>query len=50
MRRSHPDLAIPRALDELVMACLEKAPAARPQSMREIAEALAGIAARGAVN
>ncbi len=50
MRRSHPELAIPRALDELVMACLEKAPAARPQSMHEVAEALAGIAARGAVN
>ena len=32
---------IPRALDALVLACLEKDPAHRPQSADELAEALA---------
>lgn len=44
MRRAHPELDIPPALDELVMACLEKEPWRRPQSMAEVAAALAGLA------
>jgi serine/threonine-protein kinase len=42
-RRS--ELPVPPALDELVMACLAKAPADRPQGALEIAHALDGIAA-----
>jgi serine/threonine-protein kinase len=44
---SHPSLRtenhIPRALDKLVLACLEKEPSERPQSAEELARALASI-------
>jgi tRNA A-37 threonylcarbamoyl transferase component Bud32 len=44
---SHPSLRtenhIPRALDKLVLACLEKEPRERPQSAEELARALASI-------
>jgi tRNA A-37 threonylcarbamoyl transferase component Bud32 len=44
---SHPSLRtenhIPRALDKLVLACLEKDPRERPQSAAELARGLAGI-------
>jgi serine/threonine protein kinase len=45
-----PDLKIAKAIDALVMRCLEKAPARRPQTMREIADALRAIAARELCN
>ena len=37
------DLPIPRALDDLVMACLAKDPAQRPQSARELSLRLAEV-------
>lgn len=37
------ELPIPPALDRLVLACLEKDPANRPQSADELADALAGV-------
>jgi serine/threonine-protein kinase len=44
---SHPSLRtenhIPRALDKLVLTCLEKEPRERPQSAEELARALASI-------
>ncbi|MDQ6633571.1 MAG: serine/threonine protein kinase [Gemmatimonadota bacterium] len=44
---SHPSLRtenhIPRALDKLVLACLEKEPRERPQSAEELARALRSI-------
>jgi serine/threonine-protein kinase len=44
---SHPSLRtenhIPRALDKLVLACLEKEPGERPQSAEELARALRSI-------
>jgi eukaryotic-like serine/threonine-protein kinase len=43
-------LTIPRELDALVMACLEKTPQRRPQSMVEVVAALAGVAARGSAS
>jgi eukaryotic-like serine/threonine-protein kinase len=39
----NPDLKIPKALDDLVMACLEKSPDYRPQSMQEIIDCLEEI-------
>jgi serine/threonine-protein kinase len=39
--------AIPRALDELVLGCLAKEPADRPQSARELSARLAGIEIMG---
>ena len=50
MRKRRPDLVIPRALDELVLACLEKPPSRRPGSMEEIAAVLRVIAARVLAN
>ena len=50
MAERRPDLVIPRALDDLVMRCLEKSPGRRPQSMREIAAALQVIASREQYN
>jgi serine/threonine-protein kinase len=37
------DLPIPRALDDLVLSCLAKDPAQRPQSARELARRLAEV-------
>jgi serine/threonine protein kinase len=39
--------AIPAALDELVLACLAKDPAERPQSARELSTRLAAISGAG---
>jgi serine/threonine-protein kinase len=50
MAERRPDLAIPRALDDLVMRCLEKSPGRRPQSMSEIGAALQAIAPRALLN
>lgn len=47
-RRS--DLAIPKALDALVMRCLEKVPDRRPQSMEEIASVLRAISEQALPN
>ena len=44
---SRSDLPIPPALDQLVLACLAKDPAARPQSARELSGRLAGIEGLG---
>lgn len=41
------ELLVPSALEELVMACLQKDPADRPQSADALAEALAGITTNG---
>jgi len=38
------ELPIPPALDQLVLSCLEKNPASRPQSARELSRRLGGIA------
>jgi serine/threonine-protein kinase len=40
---SRIDRPIPKALDDLVLACLAKDPADRPQSARELSTSLAGI-------
>jgi len=40
---AHTELPIPRALDELVLSCLAKDPADRPQSARELSVRLAAI-------
>jgi tRNA A-37 threonylcarbamoyl transferase component Bud32 len=40
---SRTELPIPPALDDLVMACLAKSPADRPQTARELARELAAI-------
>jgi serine/threonine-protein kinase len=42
------DQPIPRALDDLVLACLAKAPADRPQTARELSHRLADVEGAGA--
>jgi serine/threonine-protein kinase len=42
------DLRIPRALDDLVLSCLAKDPADRPQSARELSLRLADVEGAGA--
>ena len=44
---AHTELPVPRALDELVLACLAKDPAARPQSAKELSLRLAAIEGAG---
>ena len=44
MKDRQPALVIPKALDALVMRCIEKSPGRRPQSMKEVADALQAIA------
>lgn len=43
-RARRPDLAIPEALDSLIMECLAKQPTARPQTVEALAERLAVLA------
>ena len=43
LMHANPSLKLPKALDDLVMACLEKSPDYRPQSMQEIIDCLEGI-------
>jgi eukaryotic-like serine/threonine-protein kinase len=40
---SRTDKPIPKALDDLVLACLEKEPQDRPQSARELSDRLAAV-------
>jgi serine/threonine-protein kinase len=40
---SRSELPIPAALDHLILSCLAKDPADRPQSARELSRRLAGI-------
>jgi hypothetical protein len=40
LREQAPELALPGGLCRLVERCLEKAPAERPQTMREVLSAL----------
>jgi eukaryotic-like serine/threonine-protein kinase len=40
---SRSELPIPAALDSLILSCLAKDPAARPQSARDLSRQLAGI-------
>ena len=42
-RRPGPAPPIPAALDRLVLACLAKDPAERPQSARELSQRLADV-------
>jgi hypothetical protein len=44
---SQTELPIPDALDRLVLSCLAKDPAARPQSARELSRQLAGLTGVG---
>ncbi len=44
---SRSELPIPAALDSLILSCLAKDPAARPQSARELSRRLAGIEGLG---
>ncbi|MFH1531138.1 MAG: serine/threonine-protein kinase [Pseudomonadota bacterium] len=43
IRLAHPEIAIPEELDHLVLRCLAKRPDDRPQSARELREALDGL-------
>jgi serine/threonine-protein kinase len=49
MRERRPDLNIPAALDEAVMACLRKRAAERPASARELERMLAAVPSEGLV-
>jgi len=44
---THTELPIPAALDDLILSCLSKDPANRPQSARELSSRLAAIAGAG---
>jgi len=45
---AHTELPIPAALDDLVLSCLSKDPAKRPQSARELSRRLGAIEGAGA--
>ena len=46
--RAGTDRSIPAALDQLVLACLAKNPADRPQSARELSRRLGEVEGAGA--
>jgi serine/threonine-protein kinase len=43
MRKQRPDLDIPEELDEIVLACLAKSPADRPESAEQLERMLASV-------
>jgi serine/threonine protein kinase len=45
--KAAPDVAVPRAIEDLVMHCLEKLPENRPQTMQEVIEAINETVASG---
>ncbi len=47
LRDVDPTLKTPKALEELVMSCIAKAPEQRPQTIKEVIQSLKGIAQQG---
>ena len=47
LRAQRPDATIPEDLERIVLQCLRKAPAERPESAKELLEALSGVLGGG---